>query len=87
MTKLSEEKVAAEYHDKVFGVLKRLDGDSDRYAVTGIGLRVCHKIVERYGGRIWIESEPGARRVFDFTLPAAPAERRAEPVSALGSAP
>jgi hypothetical protein len=84
MTKLSEEKVAAEHHD-VFGILKWLEGGSDRYA--GIGLGACHKIVERYGGRIWIESEPGAVRVFDFTLPAASAEHRAEPVSALGSAP
>jgi light-regulated signal transduction histidine kinase (bacteriophytochrome) len=77
--------IAPEYHEKVFGVFKRLHSNNDRYAGTGIGLAICHKIVERYGGRIWIESEQGVGSVFPFTLPVAPAEHLAQPVSALGS--
>jgi light-regulated signal transduction histidine kinase (bacteriophytochrome) len=79
--------IAPEYHDKIFGVFKRLHSSNDRYAGTGIGLAICQKIVERYGGRIWIASEQGVGSVFYFTLPAASAEYGAQPVSALGSAP
>jgi light-regulated signal transduction histidine kinase (bacteriophytochrome) len=78
--------IAPEYHDKVFGVFKRLHSNNDRYAGTGIGLAICQKIVERYSGRIWIESEQGAGSVFHLTLPVASAEHLAQPVSALGSA-
>jgi light-regulated signal transduction histidine kinase (bacteriophytochrome) len=77
--------IAPEYYDKVFGVFKRLHSNNDRYAGTGIGLAIYHKIGERYGGRIWFESEQGAGSVFHFTLPAASAEHLAQPVSALGS--
>jgi PAS domain S-box-containing protein len=79
--------IAPEYHDKVFGVFKRLHSNNEKYAGTGIGLAICQKIVERYGGRIWIESESGAGSVFHFTLPAASAEHLTEPVSARGSVP
>ena len=46
--------IPAEYRDQVFKVFKRLH-EKDKYPGTGIGLAICQKIVERYGGKIWIE--------------------------------
>ena len=61
--------IAPEYREKVFGLFKRLH-NSDQYSGTGIGLALCQKIVHRYGGRIWIESEgAGKGSKFCFTLP------------------
>jgi PAS domain S-box-containing protein len=57
-----------QYHKQVFGLFKRLHG-SAKYAGSGIGLAICHKIVERYGGRMWVESEAGKGARFFFTLP------------------
>jgi light-regulated signal transduction histidine kinase (bacteriophytochrome) len=60
--------IAPEYHAKIFGVFKRLHGK--KIPGTGIGLAICQRVVERYGGRIRVESQVGAGATFLFTLPA-----------------
>ena len=60
--------IAAEHHKQIFGVFKRLHGRS--IPGTGIGLAICLRVVERYGGEIWVESEVDQGATFYFTLPA-----------------
>jgi PAS domain S-box-containing protein len=57
-----------EYADQIFVLFQRLH-NSDRYPGTGIGLAISKKIVERHGGKIWVNSQPGEGAVFSFTLP------------------
>jgi PAS domain S-box-containing protein len=57
-----------EYKETIFGLFKRLHPGTE-YAGTGIGLAICQRIVDRYDGRIWVESESGRGSVFRFTLP------------------
>lgn len=60
--------IEPEYKENIFGLFKRLH-NSDEYPGTGIGLAICQRIVDRYHGRIWVESEPGRGSIFRFTLP------------------
>ena len=60
--------IPPQHHENVFRIFKRLHEQNKYGGGTGAGLTIIKKIIERYGGRIWLESVPGEGTVFYFTL-------------------
>jgi len=60
--------IAEQYHPRIFQLFQRLHSEK-QYSGTGIGLAICQRIVDRHGGRLWVESEPNRGATFYFSIP------------------